>query len=217
VIPCTDLTYAEYARRGFFELVTVSALVLPLLLLTDWLLRRVRPPEEWVFRALAGLLLLLLLMVMASALQRMRLYQREYGLTELRLYTTAFMLWLGIVFLWLTATVLRGRPERFTFGALVAGLLAVAVLHLLNPDALIARVNTARAGEGKPVDTRYLARLSADAVPVLVEALPALPETERCDLTRTLRLRWSDAADDWPSWSLSRVRAEEAAQLVLGC
>src|ERR671934_314483 len=38
----THLTYAQYARHGFFELVAVAALVLPLLLLADWALRRER-------------------------------------------------------------------------------------------------------------------------------------------------------------------------------
>ena len=35
-----EFTYAEYARRGFFELVAVAALVLPLLLCAHWLVRR---------------------------------------------------------------------------------------------------------------------------------------------------------------------------------
>ena len=35
----TGLTYAEYARRGFFQLLTVAALLLPFLLMVHWLLR----------------------------------------------------------------------------------------------------------------------------------------------------------------------------------
>ena len=45
-------------------------------------------------------------MVIVSALQRMRLYTQEYGLTELRLYTTAFMLWIAAGGVWYLATVL---------------------------------------------------------------------------------------------------------------
>ncbi|HUF49364.1 MAG TPA: DUF4173 domain-containing protein, partial [Longimicrobiales bacterium] len=86
------LTYAEYARRGFFELVTVTALVLPLLLLADWLLRRERPRDEQIFRILTGLQIVLILVITVSALQRMRLYQQTYGLTELRLYVTAVLI-----------------------------------------------------------------------------------------------------------------------------
>ena len=48
------LTYSEYARRGFFELVAVSALVLPLLLLTHWVLVKNDANAERIFRWLAG-------------------------------------------------------------------------------------------------------------------------------------------------------------------
>ena len=89
------LTYAEYARRGFFELVTVAALVLPLLLVAHWLLRPEGRAEARLFAALAGLQVVLVLVMLVSALERMRLYRAEYGLTEQRFYTTAFMAWLG--------------------------------------------------------------------------------------------------------------------------
>src|SRR5207245_8000783 len=59
----TGLTYAEYARRGFFELVTASGLVLPTLLGADWLLRDASPDARRTFRHLAGLLLGLLAVV----------------------------------------------------------------------------------------------------------------------------------------------------------
>ena len=66
-------------------------------------------------------MLLLLDIMLASALLRMRLYTAEYGLTELRFYTTAFMGWLVLVFGWFVATVLRGRRERFGAGAIAGG------------------------------------------------------------------------------------------------
>jgi hypothetical protein len=107
----SGLTYSEYARRGFFELVTVAALVLSLVLLTDWLARFVGGRARLVVNILHTLLIVLTLAILASALQRMRLYQQEFGLTELRLYTTAFMGWLAVVLVWLVATVLVARSE----------------------------------------------------------------------------------------------------------
>ena len=74
----------------------------------------------------------------------MRLYTETYGLTELRLYTTAFMGWLALVFLWFVATVLRERRELFAFGALVGGFAVISAAQLANPDALIVRANAAR-------------------------------------------------------------------------
>ena len=118
----TGMSYAEYARRGFFELVAVAALSLPLLLLADWSLDQREPARARRFRWLAGLMLLLLDVMLASALFRMRLYTAEYGLTELRFYTTAFMGWLVLVLGWFGATVLRGRRERFGTGRAAGGM-----------------------------------------------------------------------------------------------
>jgi hypothetical protein len=207
----TGLSYAEYARRGFFELVTVAALVLPFLLVIHWLLPRDHVAGQRWFRWLAGMQVALLFVVMASALQRMRLYQAEYGLSVQRLYPTAFMGWLAVVFVWFAVTVLRGQRERFAFGALMAGFLLIATLHLVNPDALIARTNLARARAGRLFDARYVAGLSADAVPELVAGLPALKPQDRCVVAARLLERWSPPANpDWRSWSHSRSRAWQA-------
>jgi TM2 domain-containing membrane protein YozV len=203
-------TFSEYARRGFFELVTVAGLVLPMLLTADWLLRRERAGHERVFRVLAGVQVALLFVIMGSGLHRMRLYQGAYGLTELRLYTTAFMLWLGVVFCWFGWTVLRGRRERFAWGALTTALEALVLLHVVNPDGMIVRVNASRADAPTRFDAPYAASLSADAVPPLLAALPAVRPELRCMAAERLLDRWHTADADWRSWSLARGRARAA-------
>jgi Domain of unknown function (DUF4173) len=201
----THLTYAEYARHGFFELVTVAALVLPLLLLADWVRRRDPGSRDRLFQVLAGALILLLFVVMASALQRMRLYQREYGLTELRVYSTGVMLWLAVVFVWTGFTVLRGRRDLFAVGALVSGFAAIFAINVVNPDALIARTNLNRPN----LDLPYLMQLSDDATPELVKALPTLEPRLRQQLAFELSYR-KRSKSDWRTWNLSRHRAQQA-------
>ena len=165
------MSYADYARRGFFELVTVSALVLPVLLSANALLRRDSARVDRVYRALSATLLCLLGVIMYSAIARMRLYESAYGLTEDRLYATVFMAWLAVVFVWFAATVLRGRERRFTAGVLVSGWATLIALNVANPAGYVARFNIARAGLGKEVDVTYIARLGGDAAPPLVEYL----------------------------------------------
>ncbi len=203
------LTYAEYARQGFFELVAVAALAMPVLLGAHWLLRKETPADERGFRLLALVQVLLLFVIMASAIERMVIYQREYGQTELRLYTSAFMGWLAVVFVWFLLAVLRGRRRNFVFGAMLAGFAVLGALYVLNPDAAIARVNVARAAAGHGFDSSYAASLSADAVPILVAGLPSLNASDRSDLARNLlsNRRLSGAAD-WRSWSVSRREAQ---------
>lgn len=208
IATATGLTYAEYARRGFFELVTAAALVLPVLAGADWLVRREPPERQRTFRYLAAVLLLLLAVVMASALERMRLYVGAFGLSEIRLYSTAFMLYVAGVCGWFGWTTLRGQRRRFAFGALVQGFAVLAGLHLLNPGAFIVRTNLARPAAERPFDGRYAASLGADAVPTLLAALPRLDAGARCGVARgLLDQRRRLERDDWRSWNLARARA----------
>jgi len=211
-----DLTYAEYARRGFFELVFAVVLIVPILLAADWLLDRRVERDGFLFRALASVMIALVLVVTASALQRLRLYHQGYGLTEARFYAMLLLFWIGAMLLWLAATVLRGRRDLFAFGALSSGLATGALVFAISPDALIARTNVARmSSEDTAVrfDVAYATRLSADAVPVLMDALPSLPADVRCPLALHMLRRWPpDRETSLRSWNWSASRATMAVR-----
>jgi hypothetical protein len=202
------LTYTQYARSGFFELVWVAALVLPLLLG----LHRLQNPADAralrLFSAQAAVQVALLFVILASAMLRMRLYQEACGLTELRLYTMAFMVWLAVVFAWFVATVLRGQRKHFAFGAVAAAFVLILGLHVLNPDALIVRTNAAR----NQFDAAYAVSLSADAVPALVTALPLLPPAAQREIAAHLLPFGSQNETDWRSWNWGRMSARHAVQ-----
>jgi hypothetical protein len=194
------LTYAQYARHGFFELLAVSVLVLAVLLLMDAL----APRTGRVVRLLSWGLVALVFVVMASALERMHLYEEAYGLTELRVYAVGVILWLAAVFVWFCVTVLRRRRDLFALGAVVAGFVATGALNVVDPDALIARTNLDRPR----VDAAYVAGLSDDAVPSLLGRLPSL----RPDLRRAIAaelLRRDEKRGDWRSFNLARSRAAD--------
>jgi hypothetical protein len=143
---------------------------------------------------------------MASALQRLRLYVDQFGLTELRLYAAGVILWIAAVCSWFAVTVLRGRRHLFAVGALAAGFVATLTLNVLDPDALIARTNVTRPA----VDVAYLAGLSDDAVPTLIARLRRLPPDQRASVAASLLDRARAGGGDWRSWNLSRARAERA-------
>lgn len=211
LLELTKLTFAEYARRGFFELVAVAALVLPLLLLADWFVRRDNPSHLRIFRVLEGALLALLFVIMFSAVRRMGLYVETYGLTELRIYTTAFMGWLALVFVWFLVTVLREHREQFAFGALVAGLIVVLGLNAVNPDDMIVRTNVGRETQSVttriPFDAPYVALLSADSVPALIATMPQMKKTDACYIATQILRRYSPPQNfDWRTWNYSRIQ-----------
>ncbi|WP_434382726.1 DUF4153 domain-containing protein [Melittangium boletus] len=203
-----EFTYSAYARRGFFELLEVSVLTLGLsLALTRW----TRPREGAqlrAFRVACSVMVGLVLVLLASAMKRMALYEAAYGYTHLRVYTQVFMGALAGVLVWRGVT-LWWRPERFALGAFVGGLAFVAALDVLNPDAFIARGNLERAEAGLPWDAAYFQELSEDAAPVLAARLGP-GDADRTDLTpldRVLCARGEPMRGGWPAFHLARHRA----------
>jgi hypothetical protein len=212
VLATVGLTYADYARRGFFELVTATALVVPLLVAGDGLLDPINRTGRRQFRWLAALLLALVALIMASAVERLRLYIGAYGLTDTRVYAAAVMLWVGTVLAWFGGTVLRGHRERFVLGSLVAGFVVLALLNGVNPEAMVARANLRRAAAGTELDLDYAAQLGADAVPTLLDESPRLPHDTRCAIIALVSSTWGTVdARDWRTWNLARHRATRIA------
>jgi hypothetical protein len=185
--------------------------LLPVLLALDWALAR-RRTTHIAFRALAAVLLALLAVVMLSAFERMHVYQDAYGLTELRVYVTAFLVWLGVVFVWFAASVLAGRRDRFLAVTIITAVVALVVLNVLSPDTMIARTNTARAAEGKEFDAEHAAMLGPDAVPELIDSLDRLSNADACTIAGALLERWRDEDLDLRGWNYARTEAIEAVE-----
>ena len=206
----SGFTYAEYARRGFFELVTVGALAMSLLLVVEhWLADepRARARARW----LARVLVVLVLLVLGSAAHRMALYQVAYGLTTARLYASVFMGVLALTLVWFSVTVLRGAATRFVLGAGTAWAAAFGVLCLSNPEAMVVESNLARAERTGAFDTAYALSLSADAVPALVQGLGRLGEFDRTELLAGLQKRAAGTRHaGWREWTLASARARTA-------
>lgn len=209
------VTLAEYARRGFFELVALSALVLPSLLVLASQLDSGSRRATVAFRSLAGIQVALVLCIMGSAAHRMALYQQQFGLTSDRFFASAAMAGLAVTALWFSATILRGREAQFARGTLFSWGTWLLLLNLANPERVIVETNLRRYAAGRPFDAAYHSRLGPDAVPVLVAALPTLPPQEREQLQAELVKRLAaDSTADWRGWSLARARARAAMKAL---
>ncbi len=96
----TGLTAAAYARQGFFQMVWVVTLVVPVLVGT----RAALGPGKALARRhtlLSIPVIVLLGAIIGSAMLRMKMYVHYYGLTTDRFYPAVFMLWLATVIVWL--------------------------------------------------------------------------------------------------------------------
>jgi hypothetical protein len=214
-LDASGLTYAEYARRGFFELLAVAFAVGGLALGLEAAVRH----RSRAYVASVLTLVALTLVVLASAFLRLRLYQDAYGWTELRFYVFAAIVWMAIGAVGAMVCIGLDRTRWLPHGMVMLSVAFGLAFNVIGPVRFIAEQNIARVAEGtlpansfRGVDLDYLAFLGDDALAVIAERYPSgLPPGVRTDARyilegHAMRLARDPAADDWQAWNLSRER-----------
>ncbi len=222
-------SFSEYARRGFGELVAVAFFSLLLLLGLGAITRRETENQRRVFSMLGAGLVVLVLVILVSAFQRLVLYEQAYGFSRLRTYTHVFMVWLSLLLIAVVLLELLRRERSIGLTMILTALGFILSLNALNVDAFIVKQNVQReihrqaetpTNGSSGLDVNYFLGLSADAVPPLVSAFhsSSLPDSVREEIGAALtcmRLDRSDESDmPWQSFHLSRYRADRGLKDV---
>ncbi|MDN5789266.1 MAG: DUF4173 domain-containing protein [Micrococcales bacterium] len=202
------LTYAQSVHQGFGQLTAVTLLTLVTVANTARKASRATARDRLVLRGALGLLCLLALVVVASALYRMHVYQQAYGFTVLRVLVDAFELWMGLLLVLVLAAGARLSARWLPRAALLSGAALVLVLGLANPEAWVAQHNIERYHATGKLDAGYLQTLGPDATPAIVAGLPA--GLAACILAG----RPVAGGEDLLEWNLGRHRAAVAAATV---
>lgn len=199
------LTYADYARQGFAELIALSGINLVILLGTLYLVKA----GEGAMGRLIRILLLLIVgctgVMLCSAYSRLQLYEQAYGYTYARFLAHAFMLYIGALLL---LAGLRAALRRVPLGRcfIAVSLLAFLALNYAQMDAGIAAGNIERYRENGKLDEAYLLSLSTDATPLLIRFRKSdYPQLRLEDHRRWMALEQPER--DWQSYNFSRRRA----------
>ncbi len=206
-------TYAEYARRGFGELLGVAVISLLLFLSLSAITRREKPWQRRVFSGLGIGLVVLVAVILVSAFQRLLMYEAAYGFTRIRTYTHVFMIWVGVLLLATVALELVGRQRSFALALALVAIGFGVTLNLLNVDGFIVRQNLARAENGGELDAQYLNSLSYDAVPALAGEFDGgrLPASLNDQVGGVLACWTTDSrlgqSRPWQSFQLAQYRA----------
>ena len=209
-------TFAEYARRGFCELVAVAVISLILFLGLSAVARRDSGQQRAVFSVLGIGLVALVATILVSAFQRLLLYEAAYGFSRLRTYTHVFMVWVGILLLVTVVVELLGKLRAFALAGVLVLVGFGLSISLINVDGFIVRQNVARAVAGWELDSGYLVGLSDDAAQVLVDEFntasrsPALHD----DIGAVLACRAAVAGQDkrvrpWPAYNWPYANARQ--------
>lgn len=222
-LTAAGLTYAEYARRGFFELLAAAALAAAVVATVD---ARVRRRSRGFVLAALGLLGLTGA-TLVSSLLRLRLYQDAYGWTELRFWVLLSIGWLAVALVAVGVLVVLGRSGRLVHVLGALGVAGMLVANVVGPQGFVAARNLERAinpelvpaGGRAGLDGAYLSTLGDDAVPAMVAAMPHLAAADRAAVRAHLEARRHELAtdptvSDWPAWNLAREQARAALETL---
>jgi uncharacterized protein DUF4153 len=202
------VTYSDYARSGFFQLLWVGGITLAVLFVFSRISRFSDGKGRLAFMVLAQCAIALTLLIVVVAFRRLSLYEEAYGFTMLRLYSHIFAGWIAVVFLLLAVDFvgLWSRRRWFIGAMLATGMAVLLGLNFINPEAVVVSLNTSHAQTAHKIDGDYLSQLSSDATPALIASRAAVDPVLRdritevaCSGARSYRpplaaFNWSDAA-----------------------
>lgn len=214
------LTYAEYAREGFFQLVAIAILSFFIISFAEKQVVQNKDAHLRSFKILGGVLIVQVIAILISAFNRLSLYEDAYGFTTIRLYSHALMIWLGVTLALLALHILKnGKRADFSFRIFGTVIILLASMNLLNPDAFIAKKNLERYQSTRLLDADYLGSLSDDALPYTIDLLDDPNKEISMSFARELYYRDNNycGIDDctpntpsrsWQSTRLNRAKAD---------
>lgn len=214
----TGYTYAEYARRGFSELIGVAVLSMILYLGLSTFTKQETRASQIGYKVLSVALLASVLIILASSFQRLRLYENAYGFSQLRTYTHIFILWLAGLILATIVLELIHRRGHFALALLTVIVGFGISLAVINVDGFIVDRNVNRAQAGSELDVQHLNTLSADSIPAMIRKYqePALPQEIRDGLGTALACRVVTMIDPakrpWQAFNLAYSQAYRLLQ-----
>lgn len=183
-LPNGEITYAQYARKGFFEMCVIAIINLIIVFFALLLAKKKNGKVCHSIKAIATFISLFTLIIIATAISKMVLYIDAYGMTVLRITTSAFMLFLSIVFI---SVILRIYIKKINIvkTALITAGCIILILGTVNVNGVCARYNyeSYQTNRLKTIDTRALYNLGDEGIPYLIK----LTEAEELDVAKDAR------------------------------
>jgi hypothetical protein len=211
-----DLTYAEYARKGFFELLFVTLINLTI---TNLVLTFVDKTIGIIKRFMQLLLTTLVLtsaVLLSSAFLRLSMYEAAYGFSFIRVMAHSFMIFLVVIFMYTLIKIWIEKLSLFHF-YFISGLLYYTVMNVIDVEQMVVTENIERYEQTGKIDIHYLNSLSYTGVLGLIDLYE---ENSQFAGLKNILLERKNAANfdeiPWQSYNLKRVQAnQELSKLQL--
>jgi hypothetical protein len=214
-------TYAEYARKGFWELLFAAGFSYIIILLMNFKVFTANRVQTIAFRLNYFIMTASVMVMTYSAFARMGLYESVYGYTNLRLLVQLALVVIGLMYIFLSISIFRKNPKRFvgTTNAVLA-FVVYFILAILPSDYFVAEMNYNRYKDTGLLDVEYMINLSDEAVPVLVDLAKKEKDSNAMGKVVMAELegryeKIEENRTDWQSWNyVDQKNKEELSELL---
>jgi len=157
-----SLTYSEYVRKGFFELLIASVIASGVIIYVLKYLHQLKDRQKQLVQIFSGVMTIETGLLLLSAVKRVFLYADAHGLTRARVFGFVFLVWLAVLLVIFLVRIFREmKKEQFVGSVLITTLFVTLLINVINVDGMIA--TKYKPTVNNEVDYYYLVYLSADA------------------------------------------------------
>jgi len=205
----SSFSYAEYARRGFFELIAVTVINFAILFFGITFVKKESRKANTVIKSFLSALVVFTFILLISAFYRMVLYEMAYGYTYLRIFVQAFMILLFLLFIINLVYIWYSRMPLIS-AYILCSLILFIILNFANVDVIIAKNNINRYHSTGEIDVDYLEELSYDAIAITAGLLDCQDEEIAAQVRDYFEREKKILADQssWQSINLSKIKAQ---------
>ena len=207
-----SINYAEYARKGFFQLMIVSVINLVTILIAKNYNKNTNVKTKFI-NLMSILMVLFTFIILMSSAYRMHLYESAYGYTMLRLlvYSSLFT---ESILLVPTIIYILDKPINLTKTYFIIVTVVYVCMNLANSEKIIAKRNIDRYFETGKLDMYYLEYATgSDAVEEIVRVLDRIDEEgNRIHAQRYLSEMYNELKNnkmDFRDYNYSKSRAKK--------
>ena len=196
-----NITYAEYARTGFFQLMIISMINIGIILISK------KSKSSKYIKGMNLLMVLLTFLIMLSSFYRMYLYEQVYGYTLLRIGVYLALVTEAILLIPTIFYILKKDFKVFKYYLMIP-IIIYTILNLVSIDKIITNRNIALYRQKNKIDIEYLQNENADNIEELLKFYETLEEKEMKEsLRRYLKLYQTDS-DNIFEYNISKEKAK---------
>lgn len=169
-LPDGKITYSQYARKGFFEMCVIAVINLIIVFLALLISKKQNGKVCHAIKAITTFISSFTLIIIATAISKMVLYINRYGMTVLRLTTSAFMVFLSIVFISVILRIYINKINIVKTALITAGCV-ILLLGTVNVNAVCAKYNyeSYKSKRLENIDINQLYELGDEGIPYIVK------------------------------------------------